>query len=57
MAIDGCPQFTPTLSSSLNDPGTCYTKKKVQMTRVLLRPTHTPLNPVTGHLMYSLSFL
>lgn len=53
MAMDRRLQFTPTLSSSLNEPGTHYTKKKVQRTPVLLRPTNMSLNYVTGCLVNS----
>ena len=37
----------------LNEPGTHYTKKEVQRTPVLLRPTHISLNFVTGCLVSS----
>ena len=53
MAMDRRLQFTPTLSSSLNEPGTHYTKKKVQRTPMLLRPTNMSLNYVTGCLVNS----
>ena len=53
MAMDRRLQFAPTLSSSLNEPGTHYTKKKVQRTPVLLRPTNMSLNYVTGCLVNS----
>lgn len=53
MARDRCLQFTPTPSSSLNEPGTHYTKKKVQRTPVPLRPTCISLNSGTGCLVNS----
>lgn len=50
MAIDRCPQFALTLSSLQNNPGVCYTHKKVQVTPISLglhTVTHTHTHTLT----------